>query len=398
MDALDLCNLFYGFGLTQFVFENTRGGSCLDNAFSNIGDNALSVEVLDEQTCLLSDHLALVCSLQLDTGKTKLPTARVNYRPVTDIGLFNLYNRVDNTDWGFITSPSMHPEQKFDRFIDTLRYHIEASFPLKSKLLHRSSKKIIHWFGSELREMRDRLYLLRLMHRDFPHLVSVDDIKRYRRRYRTKIIHCRRAATDSFIVNSKNPQLAMWDVIKSSNPVNSPPKSSLITEDFFVGMAENIIGGLPPSAIDPLTFLANPPTQNFRFREVSYIEMSDSICHLKNSKSMDSYGMSVKMLKTLRNLLVVPLTKLINLCIVNAIFPRVLKVAKVIPIHKKDSVDEASNYRPISVVPVFAKIFEMLINGQISAYFEQNSLYNNAQFGFRRGLSTTHAIADCHSW
>ena len=52
---------------------------------------------------------------------------------------------------------------------------------------------------------------------------------------------------------------------------------------------------------------------------------------------------------------------LINNCINKGVFPSALKIAKVLPINKGGDRDIASNYRPISILPHFSKIFEKIL-------------------------------------
>ena len=76
----------------------------------------------------------------------------------------------------------------------------------------------------------------------------------------------------------------------------------------------------------------------------------------------------------------------------DGIFPDELKLAKVIPIYKSGSTMELSNYRPISVLNIFSKIFERLMYNKLIQFLDQyNVLYQN-QFGFRQGHSTHHAL------
>lgn len=77
----------------------------------------------------------------------------------------------------------------------------------------------------------------------------------------------------------------------------------------------------------------------------------------------------------------------------NGHFPKKWKVAKVIPILKKDKDPRTvSSYRPISLLPNLGKVFEILINKSITHHTEKNQIVPNEQFGFRNKSSTTHAI------
>ena len=84
------------------------------------------------------------------------------------------------------------------------------------------------------------------------------------------------------------------------------------------------------------------------------------------------------------------LKPLINKSIDNGIFPNCLKLANILPIHKKGDTDNLNNYRPIALLPVLSKVFEKVINQQINDVVETSFIDDN-QFGFRRGYSTEDA-------
>ena len=67
-------------------------------------------------------------------------------------------------------------------------------------------------------------------------------------------------------------------------------------------------------------------------------------------------------------------------------------MAKVIPIFKKDDPLDCVNYRPISLLPIFSKIFEKIIYSRMYEFLESNKLIYNRQFGFRANHSTNHAL------
>ena len=74
--------------------------------------------------------------------------------------------------------------------------------------------------------------------------------------------------------------------------------------------------------------------------------------------------------------------------------PEQLKIAKVIPIYKKDNAEIFSNYRPVSVLPCFSKILERLVFNRCIDYINKNNILNKKQFGFRPKHSTYMAIIE----
>ena len=76
-----------------------------------------------------------------------------------------------------------------------------------------------------------------------------------------------------------------------------------------------------------------------------------------------------------------------------AIFPDPLKIAKVTPVFKTGYLKEISNYRPISVLTCFSKILECIMHNRLYSYLVNEKILYSKQFGFQKGHSTEHAIA-----
>lgn len=72
--------------------------------------------------------------------------------------------------------------------------------------------------------------------------------------------------------------------------------------------------------------------------------------------------------------------------------PDELKIAKVVPIHKKGDVNKFSNYRPVSVLPAFSKIIEKLVYTHIKYFLDKHNILYAYQFGFRKNMSTSMAL------
>ena len=86
------------------------------------------------------------------------------------------------------------------------------------------------------------------------------------------------------------------------------------------------------------------------------------------------------------------LYEIFSISFYSAVFSSILKTAKVITVHNKDSKLDFSNYRPILLSSDIEKILERLIYNRIYKIFSDNNLISSLQFGFRQKYSTVHAL------
>ena len=117
---------------------------------------------------------------------------------------------------------------------------------------------------------------------------------------------------------------------------------------------------------------------------------------MKNLKPKSSTGhdnLSMKLLKGITSIHE-PLALIINQSLTTGIFPQKLKIAKVIPIYKKDDNTLLDNYRPISFLPAISKIFEKVVYTQLYDYFTTKSLFYTSQHGFKKLHSTETAALE----
>ena len=78
----------------------------------------------------------------------------------------------------------------------------------------------------------------------------------------------------------------------------------------------------------------------------------------------------------------------------SGIFPEAWKQANVVPIHKKEGKQFVKNYRPISLLPICAKLLEKLIFKYLYNYLTSHNLITKKQSGFWPGDSTTYELLD----
>jgi hypothetical protein len=125
----------------------------------------------------------------------------------------------------------------------------------------------------------------------------------------------------------------------------------------------------------------------------SPVSTSEIVNVINKLKMTNSYGydeIPVKILKNSIHYIVSPLSYIINRLVTTGIFPDRLKFAEVKPIYKKGHKNNISNYRPISLLTSFSKIFEKVIYNRLYKHLINNNILVKEQFGFRTNLSTNN--------
>lgn len=385
-EAVQLVNLFQSYGMTQKVFTKTRGEYCLDNVFTNLSEQLITVSTVDY---CLSDHSNLLINVTVPVNSRAEHKHVFTYTPITHDGLFHLHLYLRSIDWSFVNDHSVGVEHRFDFFLSIVLHGLGLCFRERTGVA--SEKGAGSWFGGELRALREHLHFLR----DFCSrgYVTRDQFNSFKSFYRKQLQMAKRKANDNFINESNNKTAAAWKVIKGFKQRHSVPLSSDKLNNYFTDSAASVANHLGSNAMDPLNYLDDIRAScSFQFHHVTYIGLRDTVFQLKNSSSRDAYGMCVKVLKSIIDVILIPLTNLVNLCVDNSVFPDCLKLARVIPIYKKGAAEDPANYRPISILPVFSKIMEKILCKQLTTYFESNNLLHSSQYGFRVGRSTTLAV------
>ena len=115
---------------------------------------------------------------------------------------------------------------------------------------------------------------------------------------------------------------------------------------------------------------------------------------VKINKATGIDKISNRILKMAAPVIYKNLTDLFNLSITSGVFPSDWKIAKVSPLFKSGDLSNANNYRPISVLPTIARVFERLIFDQLYTYVNKNNFLYMYQSGFRPLHSTLTALLD----
>ena len=163
--------------------------------------------------------------------------------------------------------------------------------------------------------------------------------------------------------------------------------------NFFSSVGQVLDNKIPKVDTDPLEYLIEQDFESHATIPPATPSEVENII-----KSLNSVGGGIDKINThilfgtYTNILH-HLTFFFNLCLKNAVFPDNLKVAVITPLFKSGSRDKFTNYRPISLLPIFSKILEKIVIANLSTFLESHNILNPFQFGFRRKHSTYMPLA-----
>ena len=163
---------------------------------------------------------------------------------------------------------------------------------------------------------------------------------------------------------------------------------------YFSSVGDNLAKGLDKPKFNFNKFIDRPNLNTIYCEEITEIELLNIIRVLKSNKSPGFDDIGPSLVKECAVDLLQPLKYIFNLSLTQGTFPDRLKIAKIIPIHKKGSVKLVENYRPISLLSIFDKIFEKIVYSRIIEFLNRYEILYPYQFGFRAKHSTTLALIE----
>jgi hypothetical protein len=317
-------------------------------------------------------------------------------------------------DWSAVTSLS-DPDQSAEMFVNIV------------KELTDNSKKPKRQFSSKLRKIKPWItigIIKSIRHRDkLNQLLKKQpfnrDLRDYFSHYRNKLTELIRTVKKDYyrgkLSNQNYNPKTLWSTINElrgkSNKKEAFPLKHFLNDNqaittssvkeiankfnsFFSNVGENLARVIPAQnqPVDEPELNTQDFNEPFFLNPVSEQDVHQCIFQLRGNSAPGLDGIQAKYLKDNINSLVVPLTHVINCSIKYGVYPKIFKCAKVIPLYKSDEKDNVSNYRPISLLSVCAKILEKLVKKQLSSYLTNKKIICEQQFGFRSGKNITDAL------
>ena len=163
--------------------------------------------------------------------------------------------------------------------------------------------------------------------------------------------------------------------------------------NYFTSIASKLNESENELLIEPLPkytdYIKNSVESSIFLADSSPEEIIEIIKELSSNKASD---IPIIILKRCSHMMSPILAKFFNSFSNLGLFPSILKTGIVSPVFKKDNPQLFENYRPISTLPIFSKLFEKIIYKRIYAFLIAKNILYEKQFGFRKNHSTSHAI------
>ena len=173
---------------------------------------------------------------------------------------------------------------------------------------------------------------------------------------------------------------------------------SLIAEHFnvfFSNIAHKLVKNLPVStgmfgmdfATDYYKRL-NVTNNSFKLKHVNVELVTAILSGMNSNKATGLYNLPARFIKDGASVIAGPMTHIINVSLGVGRVPVDIKMAKVVPLHKKNSKTEVGNYRPVSILNSMSKVIERIVFSQLNEYLVNNKLLYEFQSGFRSNYSS----------
>ena len=331
-------------------------------------------------------------------------------RKHTDGNIAKLKQTLSKIKWHDILDNN-NVNDDYDKFLDTFNSAYNECIPLKRCTFNKKKDPISPWITKGLLKS---INIKNKMYKQYIHSPSKERLQKFKT-YKNKLnVIIRKAKRKYFFVKferSKNNMKQTWNTIndvigrgKKSSPQNkfkddsgnyhnNSENISNHFNDFFVNIGPKLASSIDNSGTYYYDYLHNAKTTNMFMKPIVETDVIKIVQKFNPNKSAGNDDIGNFVVKKVCNEIVKPLTNIFNLSISTGIVPDKLKIAKVIPIYKKQDKEVFSNYRPVSLLPCFSKILERLVFDRCLDYINNNTILNDKQFGFRPKHSTYMAIA-----
>ena len=398
---------------------STHSCSLLDNIFHKQTTNIKETNsgILFTQ---ISDHLPCFTNIKFQTKLEKRPPGLAKQKINSDKAMSSLLNDLESQKIYYRLDHDLEkdPNDNYNVLSDCIRDCKNKHFPVKlvkfNKRRHKNNQWMTYSIINSINK-RDKMYreLKTLNPNDIKHAhlkqnlsvfnaIIKKDIRRERKNYLTRTFEKFKNdikntwKTISELINkSKGNKVPIKKIIVDDTPITDKAKIANEFNQFFVNIGPNLASKISTTNKKPYTsYLKRTVESTFCFSPIDTEQTLKVTNSLLPKSSCGHDDISTKFIKSIAPVLLQSITLIINQSLISGIFPDKLKIAKVIPLHKKECIMLMDNYRPVSLLTAISKIIEKVVHIQLYTYFDKNKLLFVSQYGFRGEHSTELAALE----
>ena len=375
----------------------------IDNIFTN-NLNALENSMHGVFVTDISDHYPVFYISFSDSKKSK--DVDILKRKYTSNNKQSFLDSLKDISWKSVFDHST-TNLSFGCFLDIIRELHNRHFPkVRIKVRHRNNKS---WLSDDLKEeikYKNKLYKLS---KKIPCLRNELIYKTFKNRLQHKIkIEEKNHYCDLFQKYKGNMKRS-WSLIKTILYRGSKTKiqnkfalsnGDVVTDrniicekfnNFFTGIGPSLANAIPDQDKTPKSYLSDRLTNTIFLYAVTEKEIEKIVTDLNNG-APGYDDIPALILKLALPYIKEPMMYICNLSLLEGVFPECLKIANVVPLFKSGDSMLFNNYRPVSLLSVFSKVFEKVMYSRLSDFLKTHKLLYKYQFGFRKDHSAYMAL------
>ena len=389
-----------------------KSSTLLDNIFVNCIKYELQSAILYND---ISDHLPVAIHLKTTLVRKRESNSLVRLYSESSITKFNDY--LKDVDWTYLYDLMDNTDDAsgaYDYFLSVYATAFDVHFPMRNLKVSNRMTPRNDWMTKGLMKSCIKKSKLYRTYRKGGTIAQRDKYITYRNRLK-KLLHI---AEKNFyfdklrlfrgnvrqtwkVIGSVLNQKKMSEMSESFkiDGINVTCASTIVEKfnEYFANIGCNLAAKIPNSLTsfkDYLTGQSHP--NSFFLYPTSHYEITNIVKQFKSKGSHGVDGIPVHVLKATVKNIAEPLSKLINCSFSSGVVPLKLKIGKICPIYKDGDKDLFSNYRPISVLSSFSKIYEKAVFIRLLSFLNSNNILSEAQYGFQQNHSTYMALLDMY--
>lgn len=312
------------------------------------------------------------------------PDKLYSFRDYKRCNLPLLYHDAHLINWN-----DMYASSDVDTQVELFTTKIYGLLELHLPLRRRINNMKIPWFDPKVEQAIAERDIAHAKWRNQRNPINWSNYKRLRNR----AVYLSRVASRRYSFKILDPKLnakVLWNNLGNLGLTNqTDASSSLFSPDefnsYFLSMQTPSTNNLS------LQLPVNRNQHDFSFSNISCAEVLNAIFAVK-SNAIGPDNIPPKFLKLIVYVILPQITFLFNSVITKSHYPKLWKIAKVIPVPKKNTPSGLCDFRPISLLSFLSKALEKVLKKEICNYIYNCNLLSKFQSGFREKHSTTTAL------